>query len=183
MIGRMTKRNATRRKHRALRQTHRKKKAVRWPANTGTVFHAANTEPTGRNWYSWTSAATALKQDHFRKAVPKGSSRAITAPWINSLSYIRGSLARNYPSKVWTRSRTRISRSSAKEALRRAEMLAEHLLAIEEGRKNGLGATVALNGPEEAEYQALDDAGYDQGGRTPEQEARFQELRAMRFGQ
>jgi hypothetical protein len=62
-------------------------------------------------------------------------------------------------------------------------MLAGHLSAIEEGRENGLGATIQLNGDEEAEYQMLDNAGYDQGGRTAEQEARFQQLRARRTGQ
>ena len=180
----MGKRGATRRKHASAGKIYRKKKkAVTWTANTGIVFHAANTEPTGRDWYSWTSAATALGQNHFRRSTRKGSSRAITAPWINSPSYFRGSMARNYPRRAWTRSVTRYPRSAARQALNRGQMLAGHLSAIEEGRENGLGATIQLNGDEEAEYQMLDNAGYDQGGRTAEQEARFQQLRARRTGQ
>ena len=175
MTKRGAKRGATRRKHTAVGKTRRKKKAVRWTANTGIVFHAANTEPTGRNWYSWTSAATALGQNHFRRSVPKGSSRAIIAPWINSTSYFRGSMARNYPSRAWTRSVTRYPRSAAREAFNRGQMLAE-----QEARGSGLGATVQLNHPEEdAEYFALARQ-VAQGGASDETKARFMELHAKR---
>jgi hypothetical protein len=182
MTKRESKHGATRRKHTAVGKTRRKKKAVRWTANTGTVFHAANTEPTDRNWYSWTSAATALKQNHFRRSVPKGTSTAVMAPWINnSATSVRGSMARNYPGKrPWTRSLTRLPRSAALAARRRAEMLAGHLSAIEEGRENGLGVIIPLNDPaEEAEFLRLASQ-LAQGATSEEIKARFRELLAKR---
>ena len=178
----MTKRGATRRKHTAVGKTHRKKKAVRWPANIGTVFHAANTEPTGRTWRTWRYADTPLDDGHFRKAVPKGSSTAVMAPWINnSATSVRGSMARNYPGKRrWTRRITKIPRSAALAARRRAEMLAGHLSAIEEGRENGLGVIIPLNDPaEEAEFLRLASQ-LAQGATSEEIKARFRELLAKR---
>ena len=180
----MAKHAATRRKHAAAATTRRKKhkKVLRWTANTGSVFHAANTAPSGRNWHSWRSAATGLDADHFRRAVPRGSARAVMAPWINKPSFVRGSMSRNYPSRAWTRSMTRYPRSAARAATLRGKMLAGHLSAIAEGRENGLGATVVLNGPEEGEFWNLQDE-RDDGAMSAEREARYQELLAKRTGQ
>jgi hypothetical protein len=61
-------------------------------------------------------------------------------------------------------------------------MLAGHLSAIAEGRENGLGATVVLNGPEEGEFWNLQDE-RDDGVISAEREARYQELLAKRTGQ
>lgn len=180
----MTKRGATRRKHIAAATTRRKKhkKALRWTANTGSVFHAANTAPTGRNWYSWRRGYAALDPDHFRRAVPRGPSRAINAPWITNPSFVRGSMGRNYPSRALTRSLTRVPRSAARDAALRAQMLAGHLSAIAEGRENGLGLTAPLNEPEEGEFLNLQDERGD-GGISAEKEARYQELLAKRTSQ
>ena len=179
----MAKHAATRHKRVTAATTRRKKKrAVTWTANTGSVFHAANTEPTNRNWYSWKSAATGLSENHFRRTVPRGSSRAITARWINKPSFVRGSISRNYPNRAWTRSMTRYPRFAAREASLRGKMLAGHLSAIEEGRENGLGATVQLNGPEEGEFWSLQNE-RDDGGMSAEKEARYLQLLAKRTGQ
>jgi hypothetical protein len=61
-------------------------------------------------------------------------------------------------------------------------MLAGHLSAIEEGRENGLGATVQLNGPEEGEFWSLQNE-RDDGGMSAEKEARYLQLLAKRTGQ
>ena len=180
----MAKHGDTRRKHTATRRTHKKKqkKTLTWRPNTGNVFHAANTEPTGRNWHSWQHASTVLDPDHFRRIVPRGTGRAVMAPWINSKSFIRGTMRRNYPGRSWTRSVTRVPRSAARNAAMRGQMLAGHLSAIEEGIENGLGVTAPLSEAEELEFQRLLGE-LDEGGVSENDLALYAELLKRRSSQ
>lgn len=185
----MTKFGATRHKKgakgaRGARGATHKKRATFHP-NVGTIYPYANTAPTGRDWHNWQHAATVLEPSHFREIVPRGSSRAVTASWINggNLPFYRGRLHRNYPKRPWTRSMTRYPRLAAQQATVRAAILQSHLQALEQGRNNGQGVTIRLPGDGEQELVNLITKKILTGVLSPEEQARHDELYAAKHHQ
>jgi len=175
------------RHRRGTRGVTRKRRATFHP-NVGTIFPYANTYETGDEWNPWKVRQTLPDPEHWRRPVPRGSRSAVTAKWIerrNSGRPYRRTTIANYPPDMrWTRARTENSRRALADARARGRMLRNHLNALEQGIRNGQGVTVALEGDEQQELVNLIIKKLSpQGGLSPEEQARYDELYAKRHNQ